>query len=60
MTVKVNLDHLQNEIALKLRMHHLPLLKISCKSMHNFLREAAHRQTDGMANKPTWLHGGGN
>jgi len=45
MTVKVNPDHLQNEIGLRLGQD-LPLIKISCESMQNFLREAAHRQND--------------
>jgi len=27
-------------------------MKISCKSMHNVLHEAAHRQTDMMTDKP--------
>jgi len=45
--VKVNLDHLQNEVSFRLGQD-LPLFEISCKSMHNFLRET-DRQTD----KPT-------
>ena len=45
MTVKVNPDHLQNEITLRPGQD-LPLVKISCESMHSFFREAAHRQTD--------------
>ena len=45
MTVKVSPDHVQNEITLRLGQD-LPLVKISCKSMHNILRDVAHRQTD--------------
>jgi len=45
LTVKVNLDHLRNEITLRLGQE-LPLITLSCKSMHNFLHEAAHRPTD--------------
>jgi len=34
----------------------LPLVKISCKSMHSFLHEAAHRRTERTTDKPTWSH----
>jgi len=44
MIVKVNPDDLQNELTLRLGQDP-PLVKNSCKSMHNFLRKAAHRQT---------------
>jgi len=30
----------------------LPLTKISCKSVHNYLHEAAHRQTEWQTNRP--------
>jgi len=46
MTTKVNPDHLQNEITLRLGQG-IPLIKISEKSMHSYLREAAlHSQTE--------------
>jgi len=45
MTVKVNPDHPQNEIILRLDQE-LSLVKISCNSVHDFLRrEAARRET---------------
>jgi len=44
MTVKVDPDHLQNEIILRLGQNLVLVKKISCKFMHNFLREAAHRK----------------
>ena len=34
----------------------LTIGKISCKSMHNVLREAAHGQTDRMTDRPIWSH----
>jgi len=40
--MKVNPDHLQNELTLRLGKH-LPFVIISCKFMHDFLREAARR-----------------
>jgi len=45
MTVKVNPDHLQNEISLRLGRD-LPSIKISCKSICNFLRHDKANQTD--------------
>ena len=45
MTAKVNPDHVQKEITLRLGQD-LPLIKISCKSMCNFLCEATHVITD--------------
>jgi len=54
MTVKVNPDHLQNEITSRLGQG-LPLVKISCKSVHNFLHETAHRHTDRQTDRQTNL-----
>jgi len=45
MTVKVNPDHLQNEVTLRLGQDLRTFGKMSCKSLINFLREAA-LQTD--------------
>ena len=45
---KVYQDRLQNDCMLH-------LLKVSCKSMHNFLREAAHRQTWWQTNWPACI-----
>jgi len=42
-------DHSKMRLA-----HNLPLVKISCKPVHSFLCEGAHRQTDIMTGKPTW------
>ena len=54
MTVKVNLSHLRNEITLRLGQD-APLVKVSCKPMHKFLCEAAHRQTDRQNDRQTEL-----
>jgi len=50
--VKINPDHVQNEISLRLGQD-LLLVKQSYKSMPNFLREAAQtdRQNDRMIDK---------
>jgi len=50
MTVKVNPDHLQNEIILRLDQE-LSLVKISCNSVHDFLRREAARR-EKIADRP--------
>ena len=46
------LDHLQNLISSSL-YYPGPLHKISSQSIHNFLSNVVHRQTDRQTNKPT-------
>lgn len=45
-------DHHQNLIDCSLT-HFQHTLKISCKSVHNFLSYLGYRQTDKQTNKPT-------
>jgi len=60
MTVKVNPDHVENEMTFRVGQD-LHLIEVSCKSMHNRLHEAAQSRTEWHTNQPDrggkyWRH----